>query len=435
MNSLLHILAFGGRNLWRSHTVKVLLLVVFGTGLYSIYFGKSVVDDQEGRIAQVRAYERTQFDTLLHWASLDTTSAENKAHYLQAVSPAGAGFGRHFTYYVAQETPPGAGLCLGQRDLYPVYYGIHVGDRARQMNVGELANPMKLLTGNFDLSYVFVFLFPLLVVALFYNLYAEEQEGGTLPLLRSQSTNLRLILLGKGLLQLLVVWGSATALLLLGFLLQGISLVEHGGLFLSLLTVVLGYGLLWTVLMAGVVWLRRSSALSAMLGLGIWLVFTLITPALLNLILLANEPPPNRAGVTHAVRTLNDRIWESPKSFVFDRFYAAHPELDRGDTTDFNRFYHASFTLLDAEADRLQSQLEERVRRRNGLLEPWFWLAPAALVHEQLSKLCGTDRQRHLDFIEQTHDYHQALKQLYYTRIFSGEQFSPEDLRRLESEL
>lgn len=205
MKTIFHILPFEWKSLWRSNLIKVLLVVVLGAGIYGIYFGKFEIDKQELRIAEVQQYERQQFDSLLIWAQLDTSIAENKSKYEFAMSPVGVGWTKHFTYYMTNETPALAGLCLGQRDLYPVYYGFNVTDLARQVNTAELANPMKLLTGNFDLSYVIVFLFPLLVVALFYNLYAGEREGGTLSLLQSQPVSLATILLSKALLRLVIV--------------------------------------------------------------------------------------------------------------------------------------------------------------------------------------------------------------------------------------
>lgn len=435
MKTLLHILSFEWKTLWRSNTLKVLLLVVFGAGIYGIYFGKFEIDKQKARISQVQQYERQQFDSLLVWAKLDTSIAGNKEKYQQALSPTGVGWNKHFTYYMTNQASDAAGLCLGQRDLFPVYYGFNVTDLARQVNTGELANPMKLLTGNFDLSYVFVFLFPLLVVALFYNLYAGEKEGGTLSLLQAQSISLGTILFSKGLLRLFIVWGLAAVLLLWGFLLQGISLGKNGQLFTQWILIIFGYCWLWAILMGGIVYLRQRSALSAMLGLSVWLIFTLITPALLNLFVLANEPLPNRAEMLHAVRNLNDQNWEHPKSYVWDKFYPENPQYNDGDTTNFNKWYYAGFTLLDKQADILKATFEKQVSKRNALLQKWEWLSPAAMVHEKLSVLSNTDRKNHLEFVKKVYAYHQKLKALYYARIFSDKQFSPEDLQTLERQL
>ncbi|MEM8893900.1 MAG: DUF3526 domain-containing protein [Bacteroidota bacterium] len=433
MKTILHILPFEWKSLWRSNLLKVLLVVVLGAGVYGIYFGKFEIDKQEYRISEVQQYERQQFDSLLIWAQLDTSIAENKSKYNFAMSPVGVGWTKHFTYYLTNETPELAGLCLGQRDLYPVYYGFNVTDLARQVNTAELANPMKLLTGNFDLSYVIIFLFPLLIVALFYNLYAGEKEGGTLSLLQSQPVVLGTILLSKGLLRLKIVLTLATVLLLLGFMLQGISLVDNLGLFFEWLLVVYGYCLIWTGLMAIIIWMRRSAALSAMLGLGVWLIFTLITPAIINLGVQSSNPLPNKADVIHAVRAMNDKNWESPKSFVMDKFHQEYPKYDDGDTLDFQKWYYASSSMIDHEANKLKAEMEAQIAERNALLASWEWLAPAALVHERLSRMSETDRQSHLEFVEKVNIYHRDLKDIYYERIFAQAQFDLDDLKQLES--
>ena len=75
MKSLYHVVQFEWKTLWRSNTIKVLLAVVFCSGIYGIYFGKFERDKQEVRIAQVKDYERQQFDSLMFWAALDTTIA------------------------------------------------------------------------------------------------------------------------------------------------------------------------------------------------------------------------------------------------------------------------------------------------------------------------------------------------------------------------
>ena len=435
MKKFLHILQFEWKSLWRSNILKALLIVTFGAGIYGIYFGKFEIDKQNARIAQVQQYERQHFDSLLHWATLDTTVVTHKEKYEKAVSPVGVGWTKHFTYYIANDPPPLAGLCLGQRDLFPSYYGFNVTSLHKQIYVGELANPMKLLTGNFDLSYVIVFLMPLLIVALFYNLYAAEKEGGTLPLLRSQPTTLFFTLVSKGFLRFVLVIILAMLLLALAFLLQGISLLTHAGLFMKWLLLIAGYCFLWTLVMAGIVWLRQSAALSAMLGLGTWLILTLVMPAMLNLFVLADEPLPKRSEIIHALRNLNDKHWESPKSYVFDQFYPENPRYDQSDTTDFNKWYYASFTLLDAKAKSLNEQFEGQVATRNELLHRWQWLAPAAAVHEKLSSIAKTDRNSHVAFLQQVESFHQDLKDVYYSRIFETEQFDYDDLLELRSML
>jgi ABC-2 type transport system permease protein len=61
----------------------------------------------------------------------------------------------------------------------------------------DIENPSHLLSGHFDLAFVIVYLFPLLIFALSYNLLSAEREIGTLRLLMSQPLALRTLVPGK----------------------------------------------------------------------------------------------------------------------------------------------------------------------------------------------------------------------------------------------
>lgn len=91
--------------------------------------------------------------------------------------------------------------------------------------------------------------------------------------------------------------------------------------------------------------------------------------------------------------------------------------------------------LLDKAASSLNAQFEEQVKSRNALLNKWHWLAPAAMVHEQMSKITQTDRESHLEFVREVYAHHERLRALYYDRIFEGKVFSMKDLERLSSTL
>lgn len=432
MNTFFHILRFEWKLLWRSNMVKLLLLVMLGVGVYGIYFGKFEIEKQNIRIAEVKNYEQAQFDSLLNWVNLDTSNIANKADFDKAVLPEGAGRSFHFTYCKTHEASPIAGLCLGQRDLFPVYYQLNMRDLTRQLNTGELVNPMKLLNGNFDLSYVFIFLLPLLVVSLFFNLYANEKEGGTLSLLLAQSKSIDIVFLGKGILRYLIVLGVSTLLLILGFLIQGVSIIEHANLFFQWFQSILIYSFFWSLIMAWIVALKKGTSISAILGLGIWLILTLISPTLLNLLVSANKPLPNRTEVRHTVREINDKNWEAPKSYVFNKFHAENPQFPKEDTTHFYSWYYAGFSVMDKELEPLIEKFESQVNSRNNLLEKWIWISPAALIHEHLASISKTNRKSHLNFVESTKDYHQRLRTIYLTKLFSKENFTEQDLKKLQ---
>ena len=99
--------------------------------------------------------------------------------------------------YAVMPPTPLAALAVGQSDLLPYYFKVTTDAKETVLAAAELENPQRLLTGRFDLAFVLIYLYPLLILALTYNLLSAEKEQGTLVLALSQPVSLRTLLLGK----------------------------------------------------------------------------------------------------------------------------------------------------------------------------------------------------------------------------------------------
>ena len=74
-------------------------------------------------------------------------------------------------------------LAVGQSDLLPYYYDVNIYTNESSFHQnGEVENPLNLMVGRFDLAFVVIYLLPLLVLALSFNVLSEEREQGTLAL-------------------------------------------------------------------------------------------------------------------------------------------------------------------------------------------------------------------------------------------------------------
>src|SRR3546814_6574788 len=61
----------------------------------------------------------------------------------------------------------------------------------------EIENPLNLMTGTFDISFVVIFLLPVFIIALTYDMLSGEKESGTLALAMTQPVSLRTFMAGK----------------------------------------------------------------------------------------------------------------------------------------------------------------------------------------------------------------------------------------------
>src|SRR3546814_10380918 len=51
-------------------------------------------------------------------------------------------------------------VAAGQSDMLADYYKVTIGSRAEFMEAAEIESPWKLLSGQFDLAFVLVYMFP-----------------------------------------------------------------------------------------------------------------------------------------------------------------------------------------------------------------------------------------------------------------------------------
>ena len=169
-----------------------MLAVTMLLGGYAIYYGQSEIQAQRDNIDAVTTLEQQEFDRYKASFEEELASLEAEQTHDIASRPAYAWF-RH-GYHAILPPHDYAPLAIGQRDLFRYYYRLTGMSLYYQLFENELANPMNLLAGNFDLCFVIIYLIPLLIIAFCYGLYSTDKESGVLPLLLIQSLSLQRII-------------------------------------------------------------------------------------------------------------------------------------------------------------------------------------------------------------------------------------------------
>ncbi|MGY3089904.1 ABC-2 type transport system permease protein [Hymenobacter sp. UYAg731] len=408
-----------------------LLAGLVGFGLYAIYYGHRQLAAQQTALAQLEATTRTEWEGYRQAFGADTTVAAAKDKYEEATDPGYAWFRQG--YVVRQEASALAPLVVGQRDLNPGHYRLTGMSLYYQLFQNELANPLKLLVGNFDLAFVLVYLLPLFVVALGYGLLAGEQESGVLPLLRVQAASVRRLLLGKLLFGFLLVTGLAVGLSLIGFVAVGARPGHDGaGLALWLLTVV-SYCAFWWAVVWAVASFNRDSAVNALAGVGLWLLFLLVLPAGLSAA-LAVWRPVDSAALAPLVRrrSLDNEQDERAVRAVVRRYLRQHPGLAPPADTLFQphlltKAYAAFTQLTDHDNQALVANYLQAVTERDALAARFNVVNPAVHTQNLLSQTARTDLGSYVDFLGQIPAFHQRIVAFYYPHLFRNQVFALAD--------
>jgi ABC-2 type transport system permease protein len=226
MKTLLLISAREWKLLTRNYLQLAIIVLFAAAALYAVHYGNAVINRQSATIQYIRQQNALDQQQLIKGLDADTTTAKGLAAWEKAAYPSKVRF--FLNYYAIDEPAPFARLSIGQRDVNAYYLQLNAQNLYLQLFRSEIANPRKLLAGNFDLSFVIIYLLPLLIIAFTYNLLSDEQERGTLPLLRIQPVPLHHIILCK-----LFFWVGITMALLLfisciAFVWSGIPITAAG---------------------------------------------------------------------------------------------------------------------------------------------------------------------------------------------------------------
>ena len=227
MKNISTIFRFEWQQLVRAKLMRWLLLLITACSCYAIYYGNQSISRQVQNIAFLEHLSDST-KQVFHNYFTNKQVADSMRFGWADMNSLYDGFTteNYLENNIAVNKPNRLShLSIGQRDVYPVYRkvtarslyydgnGISLDDKYAETN-----NPHKLLAGNFDLSFVFLYLFPLLIIALCYNILSQEKEQGTFPILNTQPVALIQIVVYKFLFKFILVVALVFIYSLLGYL-------------------------------------------------------------------------------------------------------------------------------------------------------------------------------------------------------------------------
>jgi ABC-2 type transport system permease protein len=334
--------------------------------------------------------------------------------------------------YASMPPLPLSALSVGQSDLVPYYFKVTTASKESVLTTNEIENPHRLLHGRFDLSFVIIYLFPLLIIALGYNVISAEREQGTLALLLSQPVTLRTLIGAKlavraGLVLVLVILFS-----LLGLVVGGIDVwsADTLGRLAVWAAVVGGYGVFWFGAVVLVASLGRSSATNALALSSLWLGLVVVLPSALNTAVSSLYPMPSRVDMLSAVRLATKDAGGRGKQLLA-KYYGDHPELiASSDIEQVQNDVAVTQLAIDDEIERTVRPVVERydlqLARQQSVVDRFRLLSPAIVVQDALNDVAGTGSPRYRRFLGMVEHYHHEWQARFASMIVSRQKLTPD---------
>ena len=319
---------------------------------------------------------------------------------------------------------------IGHRDLYPYYFRVSTLSVENFINEDEIENPLNLLAGRFDVAFVIVFILPLFILAVSYDVISGERENGTLSMVMSQPVDMKRVLLGQLLLRAIAVIGVTIFLCFVSAALVGINVFEAAAL--SLLTAwsfaIVVYAVFWFVAAALVNSMGNSSATNAVALFAVWLSLSIIVPAVFGLIAAKSYPVESRLELIAEIRDERNRA-AGRTNEVLTEFYQEHPELRPSEPieNDYMPGFYAGQIAREKKFRPVLLSYEEQLARQNAFVGRVRVLSPSMAMTSVLNDVAGTSLSRYQGFVAQVYSFHSEWQDFFLPRMFKGERLAVND--------
>ncbi|MFN3303640.1 MAG: DUF3526 domain-containing protein, partial [Roseateles sp.] len=342
-----------------------------------------------------------------------------------------AGTVGYYAFLATWDAPaPAAFLALGLRDATPYVLRVRALALQSQLHEGETYNPELALAGRFDLAFVAVYLLPLFLIALLYDLVSSERAAGRLGMLLALPGAGRPLWLRRAGLRA----GLAALCVLLPVLAGGVVSGMPAAALAAVVLALLAYIACWTGLALWVGLRGGSSVANATALMGCWALLTLVLPTLGNAALSRAVPVQQGVNLMLAQRQAVHGAWDLSREETLARFFRSHPQWQ--DTAPLPAGFHwkwyYAFQQLGDEAVAPQvAAYRQALQARQQATEALGLALPGVGLQAVLHRIAGTDLLAQLAYQDAITAFHTRLREQLYPYLFRERRFEAEDFARL----
>lgn len=406
----------------REQIVPWVLVGLLLATIFAGFSGRMIIDEQRAGALGARDEARVLIDSLKQQAAAGSETARSPGAVAYSV----------LSMPVSKAATPLEGLAIGQGDLLPDTYRLSARGAHTFLNQIDPENSLRLVSGNFDVAFLVVWVLPLLAIGCLFDVVVGERERGVLSLAMVAGASAGRFIWHKWWTRFLLLAAVTTVSIVLAAWIQEPAWTATTAYVLAgwILTSVI-YLALWCALALVVSTGAGSSEAAATRLAGAWLVFVVLFPAVTNLIAGSVMPPPSRVELT---ATLREATEQADKAIAAerDRWFFDHPDL-QGDID--RRDYYLSVARSEAGIEKIMAPLLEEfaqnARDQQRVIEIMKYLSPGTLTFRSLTSLSGSDGSQHAHFRDAVVAYHRDWREFFVTRLETDAPLTAEDYDRL----
>lgn len=333
--------------------------------------------------------------------------------------------------YVVLPPAPLATFAVGQSDVQPAHYKITARLAEATLAADPVESPLALMTGQLDLTFLIVYLFPLLILTTSADLTASERQTGTLRMMLAQGATLRAIVTAKVVARAMLVVGLPVVVAAAALAASGAPVASVPRALLWTVAAML-YGAFWLAVAVVVNAHGRSAAGIAVTLASLWLLLVVMVPAVGNLTARLMHPVPSRVEFATALREATQQATVQG-SRMLGRYLEDHPPTGTG--VDGLRQFAALQAARDAEiakgAAPLRASYDAQLTAQRAFMARLQFVSPAILTVLALTDAAGTSGVRHRAFVAQAFAFQERWRLFFAPLVLNAEPLAAADAGRV----
>jgi ABC-2 type transport system permease protein len=402
-----NVLPFLARHEWRVLTASAVMMWVIVIFAIALVAASALGAARAAREQQTfEAFAARTSQQLARTSAVRADVAANDKGWLAVVPPA----------------PLGA-LAVGQSDVYPGYLKVTARNLDAVVTGDQIEHPLAVASGHFDAAFVVLFLYPLLIFAVSFDLTATERDRGTLRMVLAQPVRLGDVVAGKMLARAVMLALPVVVIPVV------VTLSMQTSLLVWTMTV-LAYGSIWHGI---ALWINSrgwNAAANALVLAGIWLIFAVVGPASINLLIAVRYPMPSRVEAAVQARAATQEATVQG-SRQLGQFLQDHPTSANVGQDGMRQFAMLQAARDKQVADRLQAveaTFDAQLQRQQRLASWLGVLSPTMVAQGVLLEAAGTSATRFDHFRAEARAFQQRWQAYFEPKVLDAATLTAEEL-------
>ena len=395
----LNIFLYEVRHFFRSKAKLYSYLFFMFICLLSIFNGFQISKKQTQTILSINNQKQIEYEKVLEWFDKKNKGPDDKS-WIDVEDPYWAI--RSTPSYVVKYPSSLMPLGIGQSQQFGFYKKVNRWSSTYDDDiVEEISNYERLINGNIDFSFLILFLLPVLLIIMTYNINGLEKDFGFHKLISIQNNRVKLWVFTRMLFYLILVLFSVNILMLsVGFFNSGISGIQ------SVLSLILISNLYIFVFFVVFYFLNRNSKSSTSIAfkmISVWLLFCVIIPGSVHQYVSFQYPVNYMTDFLDVNRKKTYDIFKLDNSDLCTKLLEIHPEISMyKDSQEINletkKIRRSISSIVNKMNVYAANEIEIQNEEKNRLIRFTYIFNPVSYMQNMWNSCTSTDYDSYKKF-------------------------------------